>query len=436
MPHRIDVELTSDRGDGTWTWRAAGAREPKGVISADLLQPVARVGDVLRAEVEVELDGITVLSVVPPRQRQREGPARLELLGPIRPDQKPASPEGGRPTERPPRRGARPGTDEADGDRRRPRRAARAEQAPVGPGAERSAGERRARRPERAARTPRATVPDAADGAATGPRPETAARRPRRPRLVPNHVHRDAALAALPPEQRPVAEQLLRGGIPAVRQALEAENARARAEHRPEIQALQLLSLAEELQPRLQAAAWRDRAEAAAAAPFEIPLRELRSVVAASDSAPHDPESRLLAANLREALDRRLRELREGWASRIEQALDHDEVVAALQASAAPPDLTARLPAELAVRLGVAAGQALSPELDPDAWGALLEAVAASPVRRVVKPAGLPRDPGERLVQTATQLSGRVPGVASLLGLDMPPPPGPPRPRGRAPAPR
>ena len=33
MSSRIEVELTSQREDGTWTWRAAGARQPKGVVA-------------------------------------------------------------------------------------------------------------------------------------------------------------------------------------------------------------------------------------------------------------------------------------------------------------------------------------------------------------------------------------------------------------------
>ena len=31
MSRRIEVELTSSRDDGTWTWRAAGAKQPAGV---------------------------------------------------------------------------------------------------------------------------------------------------------------------------------------------------------------------------------------------------------------------------------------------------------------------------------------------------------------------------------------------------------------------
>jgi hypothetical protein len=456
MPHRIDVELTSDRGDGTWTWRAAGARQPRGVVTAELLPSSPKVGDVLRAEVEMELDGITVLSVVPPRQRHREEPERLELLGPAR-SSEPASSDpssrgrrgrgdaSGRPPQ--PRRPGGPlrapeGEDGrgGPGDGRRPRRAGRPATGPDhrrAPGAGDAEPSRPSERPARRSRAGAAAAGRDEQPSSPGRRgpaggaQEGGRERPRRPRFTPGHAHRDAALAALPPEQRPVAEQVLRGGIPAVRQAVEAENLRARAEQRPEIQAIPLLSLAEELRPRLQAAAWRDRAEAAAAGADEVPLRELRSIVAASDSAPHDQESRLLAASLREALERRTAEVRGRWADDIRRALDQGQVRRALEASAGPPDPGARLPAELAVGLGAAAGEALSPELVPEQWSALLEVVAASPVRRVVKPAGLPATPGDHLVAQANQLAGRVPGLAALLGLDMPPPPGPPRPRGR-----
>ena len=57
MATRIDIEITSDRGDGTLTWRAAGAKQPKGVVNADLLPAGASVGDVLRAEAEFTVDG-------------------------------------------------------------------------------------------------------------------------------------------------------------------------------------------------------------------------------------------------------------------------------------------------------------------------------------------------------------------------------------------
>ena len=60
MPRRIEVELTSRRDDGTWTWRAAGARQPKGELEGRLLPSGAKVGDVVRAEADFDVEGITV----------------------------------------------------------------------------------------------------------------------------------------------------------------------------------------------------------------------------------------------------------------------------------------------------------------------------------------------------------------------------------------
>ncbi|MGH9063230.1 MAG: hypothetical protein ACRD0L_04525, partial [Acidimicrobiales bacterium] len=247
-------------------------------------------------------------------------------------------------------------------------------------------------------------------------------------RLSPANTYRSVALAALLPEQRPVAEQILRGGLPAVRQAIEAQNASARAEGRAEVRADALLAMAEELLPGLKAAVWRDRAEAAVAAGDDLALRDLRSVVAGADAAARDDGSRLLAAQLREAMDRRVAQIRQRWVDEIRAALDADKLLRALRASARPPDPGARFPAELAVRLSQAAGAAMSPDASPERWTALLEAVANSPVRRTVKPAGLPKEPSEPLLEVAKHVSGRVPAVTGLLGIDMPPPPAPPRP--------
>ena len=52
MSRRIDIELTSTRADGTWTWRAAGAQKPKGVLDGALLPAGAAVGQVLKAEAD------------------------------------------------------------------------------------------------------------------------------------------------------------------------------------------------------------------------------------------------------------------------------------------------------------------------------------------------------------------------------------------------
>ena len=76
MSRRIDIELTSSRSDGTWTWRAAGAKAPKGVIAAAILPVASKTGDVLRVEADFDIDGISVLGVVAGREKTQ----RRDLL--------------------------------------------------------------------------------------------------------------------------------------------------------------------------------------------------------------------------------------------------------------------------------------------------------------------------------------------------------------------
>ena len=87
---------------------------------------------------------------------------------------------------------------------------------------------------------------------------------------------------------------------------------------------------------------------------------------------------------------------------------------------ARPPEPAARMDAELTQRLSDAAGEAMAPDTPADRWLALLDAVAASPVRRSVKPAGLPADPSPELRRAAHQQSGRIPALAAMLGISHP----------------
>src|SRR6478735_6202570 len=87
MSRRIEVELTSSRDDGTWTWRAAGAKQPKGDLEGSLLYDGAKVGDVVRADADFMIDGIVITAVLPPKGARKE-PERIEIIGsPRRDDQ-------------------------------------------------------------------------------------------------------------------------------------------------------------------------------------------------------------------------------------------------------------------------------------------------------------------------------------------------------------
>ncbi len=407
MSRRIEIELTSVKDDETWTWRAAGAREPKGVIAASLLPDGAAVGQELRVEAEFFVDGIEITSVLPAKGERKE-PERLELLGS-------GGDQAGVTTQLVPKRGR--GRGDRDGGRG------------GGRGGDRD-GRGRGRRDGRdgGGRDGR----DGRDGGGrrggdNRGRGEGRTERPRKPalppkpkpkRLRPRREHRDAALAALPEAQRAIAEQVLRGGIPGVRKAVEEQNSRNKAEGRPSIDAAPLVQLAEELLPPLKEAEWHDRADAAMAGMAELDLRDLRSVVVAADSATRSDETRSLADQLRDAVAARVDQDQAAWLADITSALEDERTVRALRMSSRPPKAGAPLPPDVGNRLAEAAGAALSADTGPQRWGTVLDAVAYSPIRQSVTPQGIPSRPNDELLETVKRLSSRVPEIAALFGIE------------------
>jgi len=454
MARVTEIELTSRSEGGAWNWRAVGARQPRGTLSGDLVPSGSSVGDVLRAELEFAIEGIEVVALAPVKTDRRDEARgqRIELIssplhgpeisvtyasGGARPGR---DGERGRGREDGPgrrdgaRRGSGPGRDgpPRPGGARRPARP-RSSERPAGPPDTDAAPERRGPRPgprpERAERAGRHPEGAERDGPERGPRPGAGPARGRRPTTVPA-THRNAMLAELRPEQLPVAEQLLRGGMPAVRQAIAEQNAAATRDGQPAVPAEPFMAMAEELLAVVNLASWKDRAAAAQAAGREFRLRELRAVVAAARTVSLDEEGRTLSKALQESLTQRQGALRDEWTGRMTAAIEGGRVIDAVRLSARPPEPALRLSAELAVRLAAAAGAAMTADLAPEAWLALLMAVLESPVRRSVKPAGLP-DAAETK-EAARRAAGSVPELAKLIGLRIPPPP-PRRAIGRQP---
>jgi hypothetical protein len=339
MPRRIEIELTSARDDGTWTWRAAGAREPRGTVPATLVGDAAKVGAVLKVEAEFFLDGIEITAIVPTKGPRQEA-ERLELLGSGRADEPLVTTTLARP-ERGERRDRRDRGERGDrGDRgdRRPGRGERSggdrgsarggERSGADRPEGRGAGERRDRdgRDQRRSRPPRPEAP-----------PVPVVERPKAKRLRPGKAHRTALLESLVEEQRPIAEQVVLGGLPAVRQAIEKQNAERTAAGEAAIAAGPLLELAEKLVPKVRAAEWRDRAEAAKRDLDVLDLRDLRSVVSAADSGPRDEESRALAQELKDGLASRVDAEHTTWLEELNATLDVGRIVRALRLSSRPP---------------------------------------------------------------------------------------------------
>lgn len=418
MSRRIDIELTSSREDGSWTWRAAGAKQPKGSLAGSLLPAGAAVGDILRAEVDAGLDGTEVLGVTAPKAKKDSGGERIELLtSQIADDQlvttKLAGRRGG--GDRGPRREGRARDDRGprrDGERGA--RDGRSSGGPGGPGGPR--GDRSERGPRREGdRGPRGERPDR-------PRRERPAppTRPKAKRLRAGRTHRKAAIETLRPEEQVIAELVLRGGIPALRQAVTHQNEQAKAEGHPVVKVEPVVAVAERLLPALRAADWRDRAEAAVTDLDELDLRDLRSVVVAAEGAARDEETRALAEQLREGLARRVDQEQQSWLAEIAATLDDGRVVRALRLSSRPPKAGAPLPAELATRLTEATAAALTSDTVADRWAAVLDALGTSPVRLVVEPASRPENPNPELLAVIKRAASRVPKVAAAFGIDAP----------------
>ncbi|MFM8827410.1 MAG: hypothetical protein ACKOFT_10075 [Actinomycetota bacterium] len=390
MSRRIEIELTSKREDGTWTWRAAGAREPKGVVDSSVVPAGASVKDVLRAEVESDLDGTRVLSILPAKQKT----ARTGLLE-ILPSDKPFEPV----TQKLARKERR-----EDG-KRGPRR-----DRPANKDGEKSDRPQRSRRPHFEA-------------------PPELPMRPKAKRLRSGRANVDAVLKDLPEAQRAIAEKVLSGGVPAVRAAVEQQNKAAVAAGQEKIPAEGLVQMAEQLLPRLRVAEWLDKAEGAQRIIAEIDLRDLRAIVVASNDPviARDESTRTLVDAMKAALAKRQDEETKNWLDDIQAATNVGRVVRALKLSSQPPKAGVPFPAALAAQLAAATTAALTIDAPADRWIALLEAAAFSPVRLQVNPVSPSSTVSPDLTKTVMRLGPLMPQVAALYGVVVDP---------KAPAPR
>jgi hypothetical protein len=248
-------------------------------------------------------------------------------------------------------------------------------------------------------------------------------KRPAAKRLKPKHVHRSAVLETLPVEQRGVAERALDGGIKAVRDAVKVQNDLLRKEGKPEVPSDGLISMAQNLLPKLRVADWLDKAEAAKADLATLDLRDLRSVVVASEDpmVVRDETTRALATELKVALKERQEAAQTLWLSDIVDALKVGRTVRALKLTSEPPKAGQPFPSALGAKLAAAATAGLTTETAADRWIALLEALAFSPIRGQVKLATMPQQPSEALLATVKRLSPLLPQIAALFGIEVAP---------------
>lgn len=408
MTRRMDIEVTSTRPDGTFTWRQAGAKAPKGSGGADVLPSGAKIGDVLRAEIEIDLDGPIVLSVAPVKQRERN--VTLIAITGSGAEFKPVTEVS---TNRRTKTDRRDKDGKGRGDKRGDKRGPR--------------GDKRGEAREQSDATrPRSGAPRREF---TPPPPELA-KRPRAVRLRPGTTHRQAVLAALKPEERVLAEQALSGGIGAVRRAITKQNEQLVKDGKPKVNADALVNLVVELLPRLRVAEWQDSVDAVEKMFDTVDLRDLRAVVAKSNDPTLLKDSSLTAKRdeLRAALDRRQALDMQNWADDLRAAVDVGRIVAALKIAAQPPKAGSRPPEDLRPRLVALTLEQLTPLSTSDRWAVVLEALAFAPIHNEVVPTALPATVSPELTATVQRLAPAIPRIAALFGVEVNPKAAMPRP--------
>jgi FtsZ-binding cell division protein ZapB len=399
MARRIDIEVTSLRPDGSFTWRQAGAKAPRGAGAAGLLPDGSKIGDVLRADIETDMDGAVVLAIAPIAEKKRN--VTLITVTGSGAEFKPVTEISTSKRNKPPREKR-----DRTGDRRGSRNGDRR-------GAARDAGA--PARPARREFTP--------------PPPELP-KRPRATRLRPGVVHRNAALEALTAAERVLAEKALEGGVGAVRKAVNEQNKQLKKDGKPAVNSDALVNMVLELLPRLRVAEWKDSVEAVEKIIDTVDLRDLRAVVAKSNDPTLMKDASLNEKRdaLRAALDRRQNEEMQHWQDDLRRAVEVGRIVAALKLAAQPPKAGTLVPADLRPRLVAQALEQLTPLSPSDRWVVVLEALAFSPIHNEVVPVAAPAKSTPELTATVTRLAPLLPKIAALFGVVVDPQARAPRP--------
>ena len=367
MPNRLDIEITSQSDESSYTWRSAGAKEPKGTVQAKILPNDVSIGDVLRVEADFMIDGIEITSVLPTKSK-KDSPEILEILGSgkdasgVTTSLIPKGKKRGRNNKR------------QQNDNRKPKQKRKAQNKKGSP-------ERKNRKPYRS---------------------------PRGKRLKASKKYRNEYVASLPETHKPLARQLIGSTIPNLRKTIEKM---ALPQGCPEA----ILDYAEELNQELKMAEWLDKAEAIEENVESIDLQDFRSVVASSGRWAKSPEAIAVKERLESKLNERIDLDHKEWLRSIQAALDDEKTVRALNLSSRSPKAGAQLPEIVTNQLIEQASRALNEQSSAYRWAIVLEAGAFSPVREKINPNGLPSTITDELKETIAKHGERVPQIANLF---------------------
>lgn len=406
MANKLEIELTSKRPDGFFTWRAKGAKNPKGIVAGDVF-PGGKVGDSFKVEVEYLLDGPQIISVLTERQRNSVANDLKLFLGRSltatnTKTEVPKKTEGKAPVK--------------------------------GRATDRGKPEDKKFRDSKYSHTRGQKKPATESGKTfTDKRPEIKRpdklRRPANPEVISKRPqyrygkHVKELLDSLDSARQAIVQRLVRGGMAAVREAIEKQNKIAREKGEPELLEEPVIKLAEELVPQVKRAQFRDQAQEI----LEKGLKDLKRIIRTINTATVlDDSDKELLTTLREYFDKVLKEAEADYFKDIESLLSEGKVEQALEKSIKPPYPTIKFSAELSEKLAVKATEALEAKLeDPDSWLKLLHTISLTPVKRLVRPERIPQFKTPDQHKIAIGLSSQIPNLIKHLGLKIPPPPGP-----------
>lgn len=255
-------------------------------------------------------------------------------------------------------------------------------------------------------------------------------------RLRPGREHRKKWLASVPPEHARLAEQIASGNLRTrerqkndtdasessypetdTNDALESANtATADSDFNAGAEpAKSKKDIAAQLLAEYRAAEWQDRADLVLANFEKIDLAEARMLVADSVACARTHETRRQADEARQKLTERTERQHSEWLADLATHLSEGRVLRALRQSGQPPKTGVPLPLDLVKWLTSAATDILTPEAQPERWSKTLQALAVSPVRRLVRPEQPPAAVSPELTDTLTEFGSRFPHIAALF---------------------
>ena len=366
MSSRIEIEITSQIDDQQYTWRALGAREPKGTINKSLLPSKIKIGDDFKVEADFLIDGIEILRVLPKRD-ERKGQETIEVLG--------------------------SGNENYGVTTQLVKKKKNKKSRPSRKGQEQKTQKRS----------------EARRGKKEAPKRARQSRGPQRgKRLKAKRSHRNSVIDGLPELHKPLAREVLGKGIPSLRKILKDMEL-------PQGFDAEILQYAEKINKQLKTAEWHDRADAVLKNTKEIDLRDFRSVVAAGGQWAKSDELLGIQSQLESSLRERIDLEHQQWLSEIKKAIEDGKSVRALNLSSHPPKPGTPLPEILMEPLIDLANNSLDSDTAPHRWSVVAQAVAFSPIRLKVVPKGTPDRITDELIDTIRKNSDRIPNIAGLF---------------------